>query len=56
MFEFFKFMLQICSIIRQCTPVWTIFAYEYDLRIQSPRTTEREKHILAASYMQVIKL
>uniref|UniRef100_A0A9J2Q9B6 G-protein coupled receptors family 1 profile domain-containing protein n=1 Tax=Ascaris lumbricoides TaxID=6252 RepID=A0A9J2Q9B6_ASCLU len=38
---------------RQCTPVWTIFAYEYDLRIQSPRTTEREKHILAASYMQV---
>uniref|UniRef100_A0A914ZPF0 G-protein coupled receptors family 1 profile domain-containing protein n=1 Tax=Parascaris univalens TaxID=6257 RepID=A0A914ZPF0_PARUN len=38
---------------RQCTPVWTIFAYEYDLRIQSPRTTEREKQILAASYMQV---
>ncbi|KHN78253.1 Gonadotropin-releasing hormone receptor [Toxocara canis] len=38
---------------RQCTPVWTIYAYEYDLRIQSPSITEREKHLLAATYMQV---
>uniref|UniRef100_A0A0M3JCI3 G_PROTEIN_RECEP_F1_2 domain-containing protein n=1 Tax=Anisakis simplex TaxID=6269 RepID=A0A0M3JCI3_ANISI len=38
---------------RQCTPVWTTIAYEYDLRIQLPTTTEREKNMLAAHYMQV---
>ncbi|VDN54491.1 unnamed protein product [Dracunculus medinensis] len=38
---------------KQCTPVWTIYAYEYDRKLLSPTVSEQEKQQYTADFIQV---
>ncbi|CAG9530266.1 unnamed protein product, partial [Cercopithifilaria johnstoni] len=40
---------------RQCTPIWTIHAYKYDIQMQLAKT-DQEKNLLTADFYQVLRL
>uniref|UniRef100_A0A0R3RZZ1 G_PROTEIN_RECEP_F1_2 domain-containing protein n=1 Tax=Elaeophora elaphi TaxID=1147741 RepID=A0A0R3RZZ1_9BILA len=40
---------------RQCTPIWTIYAYKYDIQMQLAKT-DQEKHLLTTDFYQVLRL
>ncbi|VIO97980.1 Uncharacterized protein BM_BM1100 [Brugia malayi] len=39
----------------QCTPIWTIYAYKYDIQMQLAET-DQEKHQLTTNFYQVLRL
>ncbi|MFH4978817.1 hypothetical protein AB6A40_005526 [Gnathostoma spinigerum] len=40
---------------RQCTPVWTVLAYELDIQLDSSKLSEKDKQKLIANYLQAIR-
>ncbi|KAL3984581.1 7 transmembrane receptor (rhodopsin family) protein [Acanthocheilonema viteae] len=40
---------------RQCTPIWTIYAYKYDIQMRLTKT-DQEKNLLTANFYQVLRL